>query len=48
LFVAAGHEGIGITEAPITGKIISQMIMGEPTEIAVDRLSPDRFQERES
>lgn len=48
LFVAAGHEGIGITEAPITGKLISQMIMGEPTEIAVDRLSPDRFQERES
>ncbi len=44
VYIAAGHEGIGITEAPITGKLISQMITGEPALVAMERLSPDRFQ----
>jgi glycine/D-amino acid oxidase-like deaminating enzyme len=43
LYVATGHEGIGITEGPITGALISQMICGQPLELAVERLSPDRF-----
>ncbi len=47
LYIAAGHEGIGITEAPITGKLISQMIMGEQVEEPLagimDNLSPGRF-----
>jgi sarcosine oxidase subunit beta len=44
LFVAAGHEGIGITEAPITGLLIRQMIFEQDTELPVGALSPDRFQ----
>jgi D-hydroxyproline dehydrogenase subunit beta len=43
LYFAAGHEGIGITEGPITGLLISQLLTGEKTELALDRLSPDRF-----
>jgi glycine/D-amino acid oxidase-like deaminating enzyme len=50
LFFATGHEGIGITEAPITGKLISQMITGEevpmPLSTVLDHLSPDRFFDR--
>ena len=44
LFVASGHEGIGITEGPVTGLLISQMITGEETILPVGKLSPDRFQ----
>jgi D-hydroxyproline dehydrogenase subunit beta len=44
LYVAAGHEGIGITEAPITGKLIQQMIAGEEMDVDVKLLSPERFQ----
>jgi glycine/D-amino acid oxidase-like deaminating enzyme len=43
VYIAAGHEGIGITEGPITGKLISQMIIGETPDLAVERFSPDRF-----
>ena len=38
--MAAGHEGIGITEAPITGLLISQMLTGAPVAVAVDVFSP--------
>jgi glycine/D-amino acid oxidase-like deaminating enzyme len=43
LFMAAGHEGIGITEAPITGLLISQMITGAAPEVPVAMLTPDRL-----
>ena len=43
LYAAAGHEGIGITEAPITGRLISQLVTGQPTEVPVEQLSPGRF-----
>jgi D-hydroxyproline dehydrogenase subunit beta len=43
IYVAAGHEGIGITEAPITGLLISQMISGQPLSLSADRFSPARF-----
>ncbi len=43
LYIAAGHEGIGITEGPITGKLISQMIMGQELAIKTDKLSLSRF-----
>ncbi|MCJ7623737.1 MAG: FAD-binding oxidoreductase [Anaerolineaceae bacterium] len=42
-FMACGHEGLGITEGPITGKLISQLIRGERSEIDIEVLSPDRF-----
>lgn len=44
-YVAAGHEGDGIGLAPITGKLVAQMICGEPTEIDVQRLSLSRFKQ---
>jgi glycine/D-amino acid oxidase-like deaminating enzyme len=43
LYIAAGHEGIGITEGPITGKLISQMITGQDLAINIDKLSFSRF-----
>jgi sarcosine oxidase subunit beta len=42
-YVAAGHEGDGIGLSLITGKLISQMICGEPTEVAMEPLRLDRF-----
>jgi len=42
-YIASGHEGDGIAMAPITGKLISQMICGEKTSIDVRELSFDRF-----
>jgi sarcosine oxidase subunit beta len=44
LYIAAGHEGIGITEAPVTGKLVSQMITGQPLDLPVSELSFSRFQ----
>jgi sarcosine oxidase subunit beta len=43
LYIAAGHEGDGIGLAPITGKLISEMIVGEPTSIATEPLKLHRF-----
>jgi glycine/D-amino acid oxidase-like deaminating enzyme len=42
-FMAAGHEGIGITEAPITGLLVSQLVTGQPPEVSVEAFSPGRF-----
>lgn len=43
LYIASGHEGIGITEAPITGKLISQLVTGQTPEVPLDELSYARF-----
>lgn len=43
--VAAGHEGDGIALSPITGKLISRMILGLETDICLDGFSPERFQQ---
>lgn len=42
-YIAAGHEGEGITMGPITGKLISQMITGQELELPVEELSLSRF-----
>jgi sarcosine oxidase subunit beta len=42
-YVAAGHEGAGICLAPITGKLISQMITGQKTDLPVGELSLSRW-----
>jgi sarcosine oxidase subunit beta len=42
-FMACGHEGLGLTEGPITGKLISQLVRGEDPEIDIEVLSPNRF-----
>jgi glycine/D-amino acid oxidase-like deaminating enzyme len=43
-YVAAGHEGDGIGLSLITGKLVTQMICGDPLAINVDPLKLSRFQ----
>lgn len=43
LIVASGHAMIGISLAPITGRLIAQMIDGEKTSINVEALAVERF-----
>jgi glycine/D-amino acid oxidase-like deaminating enzyme len=40
---ACGHEGIGITMGPITGKLISQLITGTDLQLPLDELTLSRF-----
>ena len=43
LWVAAGHEGLGITLAPITGQLLAQQITGAATTIDPTPYLPARF-----
>jgi glycine/D-amino acid oxidase-like deaminating enzyme len=43
LFIAAGHEGDGIALAPITGHLMTQLIMGEPPDFPLDEFSFERL-----
>jgi len=43
LIVAAGHAMIGVSLAPITGKLVSQIIAGENPSIDLTALRVDRF-----
>lgn len=45
-YIAAGHEGDGISLAAITGKVIQEMIVGEETSVPIEELRYDRFKER--
>jgi len=42
-YIAAGHEGDGIGSAPLTGKLIAQLITQMPTLIPLERLHFSRF-----
>ncbi len=42
-YTAAGHEGDGISLAPITGKVISNMVCGKAYDKRLNELSPGRF-----
>lgn len=42
-YIAAGHEGDGISMAAITGKLMSQIVVGEETDFNIDKLSFSRF-----
>jgi D-amino-acid dehydrogenase len=42
-WVATGHAMMGLSLAPITGRLIAQSIDRQPTTIDLDRLSPDRY-----
>lgn len=44
-YIAAGHEGDGISLAAITGKVIEEMINEVETSIPIERLRYDRFNE---
>ncbi len=43
LVLATGHNMLGITLAPATGKLVAQIVTGKQTEIPIDSYSPDRF-----
>lgn len=42
-YVAAGHEGDGVGLAPVTGKLIAEMITGKETSIPTEHLRFSRF-----
>ena len=42
-FVAAGHEGDGIALAPITGKLMAELVAHGRTSYPLDAFSPARF-----
>ncbi len=46
-YIAAGHEGDGIALAPITGKLVSDMINGRNITYNMEELSLKRFDEAE-
>jgi D-amino-acid dehydrogenase len=43
LLLATGHAMMGMSLGPITGKLVSQLLSGEATSVALDQLSPDRY-----
>lgn len=45
-YIAAGHEGDGISLAAVTGKVIEELINEKDTCIPVEPLSYNRFRER--
>ncbi|MEW9501727.1 NAD(P)/FAD-dependent oxidoreductase [Jeotgalibacillus marinus] len=42
-FIASGHEGDGISMAPITGKMVTQLISNQETDFNIDRLNFSRY-----
>ena len=42
-FVATGHEGLGTTLAPITGKLITECVLGQQTSLSLEPLLLSRF-----
>jgi D-amino-acid dehydrogenase len=46
LSAATGHAMMGVSLAPITGKLIGELLSGERPSCAIDALSPDRYAER--
>ncbi|MEM6432009.1 MAG: FAD-dependent oxidoreductase [Deinococcota bacterium] len=43
LLIATGHAMMGLSLAPITGKLMSDVLAGEPTGLALTGLEPDRY-----
>ena len=43
LYVAAGHEGAGISLAPATAELVTSLVRGEATPEAASGFAPERF-----
>lgn len=43
LTMATGHAMMGLSLAPATGRIVSELLAGEKSSMTLDLLSPDRF-----
>ncbi len=44
-YIASGHEGDGISMAPITGKMMTQLISNKDTDFNIDRLKFSRYKD---
>jgi len=42
-FLATGHNMLGLTLAPATGRLIAELVQERPTHIDIDAFSPSRF-----
>ena len=45
LLFATGHAMMGLSLAPITGRLISSLLNGDKPEIDIDLLWPERFKQ---
>jgi D-amino-acid dehydrogenase len=43
LAIATGHAMMGLSLGPVTGKLMAEILAGEPCSIDLRRLSPDRY-----
>jgi D-amino-acid dehydrogenase len=43
LLVATGHAMVGMSLGPVTGKLVAQLAAGQPPELDLSLLAPDRF-----
>ena len=43
LWVATGHEGAGVALGPVTGRLVAQLLAGEPPVVDPAPFEPDRF-----
>ena len=43
IFIATGHAMMGLSLAPVTGKIMADLLCGEKNEINLKAMSPLRF-----
>jgi glycine/D-amino acid oxidase-like deaminating enzyme len=44
VWLATGHEGLGITTSLGTGRLLADLLLGRPTEIPAEPYSPARFE----
>jgi D-amino-acid dehydrogenase len=42
-YLATGHNMLGLTLAPVTGRLIAELLLDEPTHLDVSPFSPQRF-----
>jgi glycine/D-amino acid oxidase-like deaminating enzyme len=43
IWLATGHEGLGITTSLATGRLVADLLLGRPAEIPATPYSPSRF-----
>lgn len=48
VIIASGHGGDGIALAPITGKLMAELIVKGKTSIDISKLNPNRFEQKET
>jgi glycine/D-amino acid oxidase-like deaminating enzyme len=46
IWLATGHEGLGITTSLGTGRLLADLLLVRPTEIPAEPYSPARFSEK--